>query len=129
MLKKYRMIISIAVIVVFGGLALWSLKETATPYVGFKQARSMQKNVQVLGRVEHDKTSYDERTGVFSFYIVDESGDRMKVNYLGIKPGNFEQAESVVCVGRYQDGVFVANNLLVKCPSKYQGVGIQDKGV
>jgi cytochrome c-type biogenesis protein CcmE len=127
MIKKYRMIGGIAVIVVFGGLALWSLKETATPYVGFQQARSMQKIVQVLGKVEHDKANYDEKTGIFSFHIVDESGDWMKVNYLGIKPGGFEQAESVVCVGRYKDGVFVANLLLVKCPSKYQGAGKQDK--
>ena len=37
----------------------------------------------------------------------------------GAKPGNFEQATEVVCVGRYTNGKFHAKELLVKCPSKY----------
>lgn len=123
------MVIGIAIIIIFGGLGLWSLKETASPYVSFEQARTIQKNVQVLGKVEHSKTNYDEKTGIFSFYIVDDNGDMMRVDYPGIKPGNFEQAESVVCVGKYQNGVFVADNLLVKCPSKYQSPQTRDKGV
>ncbi|OQX91506.1 MAG: hypothetical protein B6D58_07735 [candidate division Zixibacteria bacterium 4484_95] len=129
MLKKYRVFIGITVVVIFSGLGLWSLKKTASPYVSFKQARNIQKNVQVLGKVEHDKTNYDEKTGIFSFYIVDDSGDRMLVEYSGIKPGNFEQAESVVCVGRYKDGVLEAGKIFVKCPSKYQSSQARDKDI
>ena len=43
------------------------------------------------------------------------------VSYAGIMPGNFEQAESVVAKGIYNGQRFVADDLLVKCPSKYQG--------
>jgi len=46
----------------------------------------------------------------------------MSVLYSGIKPGNFEEATEIVAVGSYRDGSFYADQLLVKCPSKYQGL-------
>ena len=39
-----------------------------------------------------------------------------------MKPGNFNEATQVVAIGRYRDGVLEAEKLLVKCPSKYQGI-------
>ena len=44
----------------------------------------------------------------------------MPVEYRGVIPGNFDQAVSVVAIGRYQGDHFEAEQLLVKCPSKYQ---------
>jgi cytochrome c-type biogenesis protein CcmE len=125
--KSTRTIIAVAVIIIFGGLGIWSLVGTATPYVGFDQARSMQSRVQVMGKVDKPSAVYDAETGVFSFYIINEEGDRMKVDYSGTKPGNFEQAESVVCIGSVKNGVFEARELLVKCPSKYQGEEYQEQ--
>jgi cytochrome c-type biogenesis protein CcmE len=46
----------------------------------------------------------------------------MQVVYDGVKPGNFEEAVQIVAIGRYQDDAFHAEQLLVKCPSKYQGL-------
>ena len=46
----------------------------------------------------------------------------MPVMYEGVKPGNFEEATEIVAIGSYRDGAFHAEQLLVKCPSKYQGV-------
>ena len=46
----------------------------------------------------------------------------MTVLYEGVKPGNFEEATQIVAIGSYSDGAFHANQLLVKCPSKYQGI-------
>jgi len=128
MVRRYRTIIGLAAIVVFGALGIWSLTTTATPYVGFAKARVYNGDVQVLGKVEHDRTTYDDSAKALVFYIIDENGDRMEVRYSGTRPGNFEQAESVVCVGRYRDGVFYANNLLIKCPSKYEGTEFRKKG-
>ena len=121
MSKKYRTAIGVAAIIIFGALGIWSLVDTATPYVKFEKARTMHTRVQVIGKVNHDQSNYDENTGIFSFYIYDNKNDRMKVNYSGIKPANFEQAQSIVCIGIYSNDVFTADNLLVKCPSKYQG--------
>jgi cytochrome c-type biogenesis protein CcmE len=43
----------------------------------------------------------------------------MPVVFQGVKPGNFDQAEKIVVIGRYQEGAFHASQILVKCPSKY----------
>ncbi|MFH2036524.1 MAG: cytochrome c maturation protein CcmE, partial [Candidatus Zixiibacteriota bacterium] len=44
-----------------------------------------------------------------------------QVIYNGVVPGNFDQATSIVAVGKPGDEGFIADKLLVKCPSKYQG--------
>jgi cytochrome c-type biogenesis protein CcmE len=42
------------------------------------------------------------------------------VTYYDPKPSNFDQAEKVVLIGRYEDEGFVANEIVTKCPSKYE---------
>jgi cytochrome c-type biogenesis protein CcmE len=55
--------------------------------------------------------------------LIEEEGlKQIKVSYQGVKPGNFDQATEIVAIGEYQQGVFEADQLLVKCPSKYQGI-------
>jgi cytochrome c-type biogenesis protein CcmE len=61
-----------------------------------------------------------DKHGTLNFIIRDNSGE-LNVAYKGSKPGNLEQASHVVAVGRYHDGRFDAEQLIVKCPSKYQG--------
>jgi len=43
-----------------------------------------------------------------------------KVVFDGAKPNNFEIANAVVVKGRYEEGYFHANEILTKCPSKYE---------
>lgn len=120
--KNAKTVIAVAVVVVAAGVGLWSLigGGGVTPYVGFSEARAAVGNVQVMGEILPANTDYDSETGSFTFFITDDTGDRMKVIYGGTKPGNFDQATSVVCIGRYSDEAFHAEKLLVKCPSKYQ---------
>jgi cytochrome c-type biogenesis protein CcmE len=120
--KNLKRGIAFGVVVIAAGVGLMSLVTGGgvTPYVGFSEARAAKSNVQVLGDILPNDSGYDTRAGAFSFYISDASGDRMKVVYDGTKPGNFDQATSVVCVGHYADNAFHAEKLLIKCPSKYQ---------
>jgi len=120
--KNTRTIIAIAVVIVAVGVGLWSLISGGgvTPYVGFNEARASGGNVQVMGEIMTTGSQYDTATGSFIFYIADNVGDRLKVVYSGTKPGNFDQATSVVCIGKYSGDSFYADKLLVKCPSKYQ---------
>ncbi len=119
--RNAKTAIAITVVVIAAGVGLWSLigGGGVTPYVGFAEARAAGSNVQVMGEVLPAGTDYDPTQGTFSFFITDDTGDRMKVVYGGIKPGNFDQATSVVCIGQYSDDTFQADKLLVKCPSKY----------
>jgi cytochrome c-type biogenesis protein CcmE len=117
-----KRVIAITVVAIAAGVGLWSLigGSGVTPYVDFAEARAAGSNVQVMGEILPAGTDYDPTKGTFSFFITDDSGDMMKVVYGGTKPGNFDQATSVVCIGRYTDEAFHAERLLVKCPSKYQ---------
>ena len=120
--KNLKRGIALGVVVIAAGVGLLSLVTGGgmTPYVGFSEARAAKSNVQVMGEVMKGASSYDSQAGSFSFYISDASNDRMKVIYDGTKPGNFDQATSVVCIGRWTGDSFRAERLLVKCPSKYQ---------
>ena len=51
----------------------------------------------------------------------DEIGEVIQVEYQGARPNNFDIAESIVVKGLFEDKQFIANEILTKCPSKYEG--------
>lgn len=117
--------IGAVLILAFAGFSLASFKESLTPYVSYEQARSVDRQVQVAGGLVQGSTSYDREGESLVFRLQDEeTGETMPVRYHGVKPGNFEDAISIVAIGRYDQAAaeFQADKLLVKCPSKYQGV-------
>lgn len=125
MKRNYLYIAGAVLILAFAGFALASFKETLTPYVSYEQARTVDRVVQVAGGLEAGSSAYDTESQSLLFTLYDEaSGDTMRVRYHGVKPANFEDAVSIVAIGRYQEGAseFHADDLLVKCPSKYQGL-------
>ncbi len=99
-----------------------SFKSNLTAYVSFEQAMASGHKVQVAGSLVEGSTRWVEDTQKLAFTMVDEHGVRLPVVYSGTKPGNFEEATEIVAIGSYRDGVFHADQLLVKCPSKYQGI-------
>jgi cytochrome c-type biogenesis protein CcmE len=118
--KKY--IIGGFIIIVFIGLAGVSFHSTLTPYVSIEEAKQTGKRVQIAGQ-RMDNGQFDIHTNLFRFVLQDEKGETLKVSYNGPRPGNFNTASQVVCKGVYKDGVFWADEILVKCPSKYQEQG------
>ncbi len=111
-----------ALIVAFLAFGATSFKNNLTPYVSIEEAMKRAAKVQVKGALVPNSTQYVEALEKLSFGLVDEEGNTMPVLYAGIKPGNFEEATEIVAVGSYSDGAFHAEQLLVKCPSKYQGI-------
>jgi cytochrome c-type biogenesis protein CcmE len=53
--------------------------------------------------------------------MTDDEAREVPVEYQGSKPNNFELAESIVVKGKMENGIFVASDILTKCPSKYEG--------
>jgi cytochrome c-type biogenesis protein CcmE len=109
-------------VVAFLAYGTTSFKSNLTPYVSFEEATRSGKKVQVAGGLVEDSTEYLDASEELRFAMVDEEGHTLTVHYNGVKPGNFEEAVQIVAVGTYQQGVFKAEQLLVKCPSKYQGL-------
>ena len=109
-------------VVAFLAYGTTSFKSNLTPYVSFEEASRSGKKVQVAGGLVEDSTEYLDATKELRFAMVDNDGNTLTVHYNGVKPGNFEEAVQIVAIGRYQDDAFHAEQLLVKCPSKYQGL-------
>ncbi|MDH7571627.1 MAG: cytochrome c maturation protein CcmE [Armatimonadota bacterium] len=115
--------IGIGVILVFGAFGATAFKDAATPYVSFDEARAAASTVQVKGRLDTGSIRVDSTTHRLCFDLLDSQTGRLPVVYSGAEPGNFRQASEVVVVGRYTEGAFAAEKVLVKCPSKYQSQG------
>ena len=109
-------------VVAFLAYGTTSFKSNLTPYVTFDEATKTARKVQVAGGLVENSTKYVDEAEELQFAMVDDDGVTMDVHYKGVKPGNFEEAIQIVAIGSYDAGVFEAEQLLVKCPSKYQGL-------
>ncbi len=115
-----KVIVGASALAVFATIAVLNLKSTMAPYVSFAEAREATGAVQIGGHPDHGGARFDMEKGLFLFTMTDDAGDHISVSYAGAKPGNFDQAEKVVVVGKYHEGQLQAGQILVKCPSKYQ---------
>ena len=128
MKRKVLYALGTGLLLAFAGFAFTSFQQQLTPYVGFREAQSMDRTLQVAGGLVKNSSSYEDGTLLFTI-TEPETGETMRVAYRGVKPGNFEDAVSVVAIGRYDSGqrLMAADKLLVKCPSKYQGAEVETK--
>jgi len=115
-------VLGVGAIVAFVAFGAGAFKSNLTPYVSFEKAMSSSTSVQVAGKLVENSDRFDEASSRLLFTLADEKGTTLRVAYSGAKPGNFNEATQVVAIGRYREGVLEAEKLLVKCPSKYQGV-------
>jgi len=116
-LKIVLALLLLGVSVAFG---LTSFKKSMTLYISFEQAKRSCGLVQVNGKLADKNYVVKRDQQYLEFGLKDSQGEVMKVEYRGVIPGNFDQAISIVAIGRYAGNHFEAEQLLVKCPSKYQ---------
>ncbi len=120
-MKKNRMyVLGGLLLVAFAGFAFTTFKNSMTPYVSYGRARQGDRIVQ-------DK---EAKESLYFTLKEPKTSDNLRVRYKGVKPGNFEDAISIVAIGRYDEKAkeFEAQKLLVKCPSKYQGAEVKTYG-
>jgi cytochrome c-type biogenesis protein CcmE len=115
-----KMILALGLVLVAVVIGVTSFNKTVTPYISFAEARRSSGLVQVNGVLADKQYVMKQEEQYLSFRIKDDRGEVLPIEYRGVIPGNFDQATSIVAIGRYQDGKFEAEQLLVKCPSKYQ---------
>lgn len=123
------LVIAVAVIIII------STTGDASSYVDFQEAKAMaqsdSREIHVVGKLKKDangeviglRPSPDKLS--FSFLMVDEKGEEQQVYYNNPMPPDFLRSEQVVVIGRYQNNNFVAGQILLKCPSKYQEQELQ----
>lgn len=107
-----------------------TFKSALINYVPFAQARTAtDTSVQIMGAPVAGTMQYDSTAHELRFSIRDTQGALMPIVFKGPKPEDLDtamtKATKITAQGTYDktQRVFVADNLLVKCPSKYQGAG------
>jgi cytochrome c-type biogenesis protein CcmE len=129
-MKKSSLFI-IAIIAVAAAIIL-STTADASMYVGFGEARARaaegnSTKVHVVGRLPRDAQKhpvgleYDplKDPNYFAFTLVDSTQIAQRVVYNNPKPQDFDASEQVVITGAMKGDVFMADQILLKCPSKY----------
>jgi cytochrome c-type biogenesis protein CcmE len=96
----------------------------AVYYMTVSELRScstcMTQSVRVAGVVQQGSIVRDDQKQLVTFDIA-QGGQRLAVTYNGVVPDIFRPGIEVVVEGHYSSqGPFQAQNLLAKCPSKFQ---------
>lgn len=116
---KAKNIIGILLLAGFGFLVMKSFGSQVGTYTDFDGAIE-ENRAHVAGTWERDMpTSYNAETNTFSFWMRDRSDALRQVNYFQPKPANFEESSEVFVEGTMEGEVFIAERILIKCPSKY----------
>lgn len=80
-----------------------------------------ERTVRVAGDVIGETIEWNAKELMLRFNIADASGS-LAVIYNGPRPDMLQDDAEAVVEGRYiEGGSFEASNLLLKCPSKYEG--------
>ena len=118
----------IGLVVILAALAFGAatLKNSLVNYLSFPDAmQATDSTVQIMG-VPQQASVAPDGAGL-RFTMADGQGHVMPVLLTGTKPEDFDSAAArgykIAAVGTYSpaQNTFVADSLLVKCPSKYQG--------
>jgi len=118
--KRYDKVILLLLLLVFGVGAYHTISGALTPYVSFVYAEAASRSVQVKG-LPVDGTLLPGTEGDFTFKMDDMEGGTATIYHRGEIPPNLMDADNVVVVGRFDgNGQFIAQRILVKCPTRYQ---------
>ena len=102
----------------------------ASTYVTFSKAKNVYESgsltkFHIVGKLNKDEENNieglkkgDDKMS-FTFQMIDEDGMKENVFYGEPMPPDFLLSEQVVVIGGYENNTFVADDILLKCPSKY----------
>jgi cytochrome c-type biogenesis protein CcmE len=129
-----KVILGIVAIVGFTSLMMYNFGESLSEYTDFESA-GVDKTAHIVGNWVNDKPyGFSRDSKQFSFYMSDEKGNVRQVVFPKPKPNNFEDAERLVVIGEIRKvsiqgqerEIFYANDMLMKCPSKYNEINPED---
>ncbi|MCE5323849.1 cytochrome c maturation protein CcmE [bacterium] len=121
-MSRLPYIIGAVVILGFGCLGVREMTAARAPYL--TRVSEVRKSdggpVQFIGKIVPDTVYYFDSASKLIFVLADDRGVMLKVNYKGVKPANFDTSEKALVRGKYTGGEFIADQILLKCPSKYR---------
>ena len=116
-------IIGLSIIAIAVTLLLFVLQDAGT-YATFKEAdENPDKEITIIGQLNKQKEviyNPEVNTDLTTMFVFDANGEEREVRLHKAKPRDVEKSENITLTGKMVNGVFNAETILVKCPSKYQ---------
>lgn len=117
---KATHIVLIVVVAVLIGAILSTFRDAST-YAGFELAEdNLGEQYTVIGKLDTSlDITFNPQTTLLRFTAIDKEGESRIVYYNNPKPTDFERSEEITMKGYASDTAFIASEILMKCPSKY----------
>lgn len=114
--------IALAVLSVLGLVGVMTaFLVNASPYVSISEAKvTKRSSVHLAGDIRKETMDFLPTQGIVRFVVEDQNKDTIPIIYRGAPPANMGEATQVVAVGAIKNGVFEAEKIILKCPSKYE---------
>ncbi len=128
-MKKGHIIALVAIISAI--IIIFSASKDVSNYMSFEEATASKSRAKISGELDREQEIvYDpiKTPNMFRFHMIDLDGKSNEVILKQAKPQDFELSESVVVTGKMNEGVFVADEVLLKCPSKYKDEELKIRG-
>lgn len=93
----------------------------SSPYVTIREARKLKDDgLHLAGEIIPGTIRHIIQEKKIYFNLNDQNGEQMTIEYSGMPPTNFSEIKKVVAIGKFEKDHFLAERLLIKCPSKYE---------
>ena len=115
----------LVVVIVVVALIATSFSGSTSEYLTISEVRALgpdqTQNSRVAGKIVPDSVEWNTSELHLVFEIEDGTG-QLPISYRGPKPDMLVDAVEAVVIGKYDttNQVFEADELLMKCPSKYE---------
>ncbi len=123
---KPKIIIGIIIIIAaLAFLIISSVKDSSLYYLTVSELKAQKNEIQnrglrISGYVIPASIEWDAEKIQVRFTMT-EGPDSLRVVYNGVKPDQLADQQQLLAEGKLgADGIFYANKLLLKCPSKYE---------
>lgn len=118
----------VVVVVVIGVLMAVSFSGSTSDYLSIAEVKALgpdqTRDSRVAGAIVADSVDWNTRELHLTFEIEDDTG-QLEISYHGPQPDMLVDAVEAVVIGKYdpENDLFEAEELLMKCPSKYEEEG------
>ena len=115
----------VVVAVVIGALIAVSFSGSTSDYLTIAEVKALgadqTRDSRVAGEIVPDSVDWSTRDMHLAFEIQDDTG-QLAISYYGPQPDMLVDAVEAVVIGKYNpdEDLFEAEELLMKCPSKYE---------
>ena len=135
MVSRTKAIAALAIVLIIIGSLIWvGVTRASSYYLTVDEAVQKGSSIhgdtlKVSGNIAYNSVQWNPDTLTLQFRVQGTSNSNsIPVIYHGVKPSDFSNGWPVVVDGTIGDnGIMKANQLLVKCPSKYEAAQQQMK--